>query len=582
MRRTPITNQPLAIERAPDKPVHASQKAPIKRSPLSFVLPSIGSIVFSALLLGVILLGQNAIPGSDDAAALSLRLGNDMLLRGGLVPTNTLTSVGYGQPLVAWEWLSDLIFAGSWRLFGLNGLLGLVGLIVALTALLLLRAVRRRGTPLLLALPISAAALAITSVAWQASPRIFSLLLALWWCEQLWAYWQSSSERRLWLLPFALALWANLDGGYVAGLILLGTAAVLVWVFPGAASTRQVDARRWQLTRALIACLLAALLTPWGVAGLLANSTFFTSGTAAGQAGNTISPDMYQLSGQLFLILLLLLGACGVLRGWLAGGRAAHPAELGAREGERRLAQLANREPGALGWAFAGVFTVLAFFSPYFLALWGLIVAPILGRELTSWAAEWASADMNTRLTRLCHALFRRSGRLEALESRRWRSGLLSALAGVFVIVLLVNSGAFPGARTPLLNAHFSSAALPVEAVQAIQHGNIPGNALPGGAGFTVLEWSHYLEWTLPNHPVMIDARTDLFDESTLHDYQRLLNGESGWNQIITTYGIRWLLIPTTAPLAQVIVLAQGWLCQEIDTQHLALLCVPAPSAPIT
>lgn len=538
-------------------------------------------MVFSAVLLGVVLFGQRAIPGSDGSAALSLRLGNDMLLRGGLAPTNTLTSVGAGQPLVAWEWLSDLILAGAWRLFGLNGLLALVGLVVALTSLLLLRAVRRRGAPLLLALPLAAAAVALTVVDWQATPRIFSLLLTLWWSEQLWSYWQSKNNgRRLWPLPFVLALWANLDSGYVAGLILLAAATVLVWLFPNAASARNVEARRGQLTRVLIACLLATLLTPWGFTGLAHTGAFFASGTSPGQAASA-SPDVHRFSGQLFLGLLILLGACGILRGWLVGGRAAQPANQGAAANERRLAQLANREPGALGWAFVGIFTVLAFFSSHLLALWGLIVAPIMGRELTSWAAEWASADHNQRLPRFSQRLFRRSWKLEAVETRL-RSGLLGALAVCFILVLLLNQGTFPGATAPWVNAQFSATALPVEAVQNIQRGAISNDKLPDGAGFTVLEWSYYLEWALPQHPIMVDARADFFDEGTLHDYQTLLNAQPGWNQIINDYRIRWLLIPTSTPLAQIITLAQGWLCQDIDTQHVALLCVPAPSLPVT
>jgi hypothetical protein len=580
MRRQAITDQSLVLENAPAAKTSATRTPP-RRSLGSLLLPSIGSIVFCATLLGVLLLGQHAIPASDDSAALALRLGHDILLRGGLPPTNTLTSVGYGQPLVAEQWLADLIFAGAWRLFGLNGLLAVVALLVALTTTLLLRAVRKRGAPLLLALPLTAAAIALTTPDWQANPAIFSLLLTLWWSEQLWSYWQSKNDgRKLWPLPFVIILWANLDSGYVVGLLFLLTASLLVWLFPNTASTRNVDARRWQLTRILIASLLATLLTPWGLTALADAGAFFSSGTTSDQAAS-ISPDVHQLSGLLFLALLLLLATCGILRGWLTGGRAAQPADLSGSEQQRRLAQLANREPGALGWAFVGVFTALAFFSPQALPLWGVVVAPIMGRELTCWAAEWATADTSQRLTHFCQALFRRSWKIETLE-RSLRSGLLAALVGIVALVLLFNQGAIPGAATPLVNAQFSSNALPVEAVQNIQRGAIPGGALPSGVGFTTLAWSHYLEWQLPQHPIMIDARANFFDAGAQQDYQNLLNAQPNWNQIINDYGIRWLLIPTSAPLAQVIPLAQGWLCQNIDSLHLALLCVPAPSLPVT
>jgi len=581
MTKETIKDAAPATEHGVGAAAPTSSKAPARRPVVRWMLPSLESIVFCFVLLGVILLGQSHIPGGNGDTALHLRLGNDILLRGSLVPTNTLTQAGYGQPLLAWEWLSDVIFAGIWHFFGLNGLLAVVGLVVALTALFLLRAVRKRGAPLLLTLPLTIAGITLTSIDWSATPTIFSLPLTLWWSEQLWAYWQTNNARKLWPLPFVLAIWANLDSGSIVGLIMLMVATMLVWLFPNAASTRNVEARQWQLTRASGACLVALLLTPWGITGFTHISAYFANRILPGQPGGALAPDVHQYSGQIFLLLILLLGACGILRGWLVGGRAAQPADPRSTEQQRTLARMATREPGALGWALAGVFTALAFFSPNLLALWGVIVAPIMGRELTSWTAEWASADLPGRLTRFCQALFRLSWRAEARE-QRLRSVLWSGVALVFVLVLLINQGTFPGSTTPVLNAQFSSDALPVEALQTIMHGAIPGHTLPQGAGFTVIDWADYLEWALPQHRIMIDSRIDFFDANTLNDYQTLLNGLPGWDQIINAYGIRWLLVPSTVPLAQVITLARGWLCQEADTHHIALLCVPAPTLPIT
>ena len=71
----------------------------------------------------------------------------------------------------------------------------------------------------------------------------------------------------MWTLPFALAIWANLHGGFVAGIGIVGLAAGL--------RTAQSYAHRgwrpialWRDTRAmwglLLACLAASLLTPHG------------------------------------------------------------------------------------------------------------------------------------------------------------------------------------------------------------------------------------------------------------------------------------------------------------------------------
>lgn len=566
------TRVPASLQSA--SPI-AQKKHPIR----NWLLPSLEGCLFFVIFLGVMLFGQVSILGVDGDSALHLRLGNDMLAHGGPVINNTLTIVGYGQPFLAWEWLSEMLFAGAWRLFGLNGVVALTAFIIALTSLLLLRAVQKRGVPILLAFPLTLAAIALTSIHWLARPHIFSLLLTLWWSEQLWAYWQSGNARKLWPLPFVMVLWVNLHGGFITGLIILGAATALVWLFPNAASTRNVRARRWQLTRALGACLLATLLTPWGLAEPLHVIDFLSSGPVLNGIQEYSSPDFHQAYGLLFLILLLLLGACGIFRGWLAGGRAAHPADLEAQGEQRLLAQLAAREPGALGWLLAGIFTAMALFSVRLLPLWAVVVTPILGRELTCWIAEWGAADTRTRLARGCRALFHRSWRLDALN-KNLRSGVIVGLAGILALLLLLNKGTLPGTTAAILNAHYSPSVFPVEAVQAIQEGNIQGGALPAGAGFTTIEWAGYVEFTLPHHPVMVDMRVDFFDPSVLDDYQTIINGASGWDQLLNEYNIHWLLIPPTSQLAQIITLTQSWTCQEIDSRHLALYCIPAPGIP--
>jgi len=580
MTQETLNISPHTTTRRADQPAPDLSTAKVKPGPRRWFLPSLEGILFSVTLLGVLLFSQQRILGTDGDTPLHLRLGGDMLTQGSLVTTNTLTSTGYGQPFVAWEWLSELVIAGAWRLLGLNGVGALVSIIIALISLLLFQAVRRRGVPMLIALPLTLLAIALTSLHWQAQPYLFSLLLTLWWSEQVWAYWQSGNPRKLWPLPFMMALWANLDGGYVIGLILLGTATGLAWVFPNAASTRNIHVRRWQLSRALVACLLATLLTPLGLDGLLHVTGFLSNGELLSNIQEETSPDFHQFYGQLFLFLLLLLGACGILRGWLAGGRATHPADGAEQAEQRALAQLATREPGALGWALVGIFTALTLFSVSVLPLWALVVSPILGRELTSWTAEWAAAEMSGRLSRCCRALYRRSWRLEA-QSRSLRSSVLVSMTSLFVLALLLNQGTLPGTSTHLLDVEFPSNAFPVEAVQAIQQGAIPGGALPEGTGFTTITWAGYLELTLPHHLLMVDARVDFFDQSVLNDYQTLINGEPGWDQVISTYALHWLLIPPTVPLAQIITLTHEWSCQEIDTQHSALLCIPAPTVPV-
>jgi hypothetical protein len=227
MQKLPNNLSDRAEEQSPDLAVFPRRQG-VSRI-IGSMLPSLPAVLFGVIFLGVVFFGQVRVISTDGGTALHLRLGSDMLARGGLLPGNILTSADYGQPFVAWEWLSEIVLAGVWSWFGLNGVVALVAGVVALTSAWLLRAVRKRGVPLLLALPLTLAAIALTSIHWLARPHIFSLLLMLWWSEQLWAYWQSGNPKKLWPFPFVLVLWANLHGGYIVGLLTLAMATVLVW-----------------------------------------------------------------------------------------------------------------------------------------------------------------------------------------------------------------------------------------------------------------------------------------------------------------------------------------------------------------
>src|SRR5205085_12561282 len=62
-------------------------------------------------------------------------------------------------------------------------------------------------------------------------------------------------------------LWANLHASFVFGLALAGFLAVEAVLTPGADGTRQAAARGWGLF--LVAAVTAALVTPFGPAGLV-------------------------------------------------------------------------------------------------------------------------------------------------------------------------------------------------------------------------------------------------------------------------------------------------------------------------
>lgn len=523
-------------------------------------LPSFGDILFACVLFGVVFGLQGRALGPDGDAGWSLRIGLQTL-SSGLPRTEFLLSTTAGQPAVYWEWLAQVSYALAYRLAGLNGVVALAGGIVAATGVGLYAAIRRRGTPLLLALALAVAGIGLTSITWTARAQLFSLPLTLWWSENLWSYWRTGNTRRLWYFLPAMALWANLHGGFLAGILLLATAVAVAWLFPN--DSAQINRRH--LTYALGGTLLATLLTPWGLALPAHILAYMRNPLITRYTQEYQSPDFHSLAGLLFLALALLLAAT-----WIYAARTARVPLLDT--------DTPNGAPipggSVLALASAGGWTALACISVRFVPLWALLVLPLLGGSLAGArgrgtlheAASWPPGLARVvAWGRRAEALSRR---LEVVDAQVGR-GVWSALAVAVVVVVLAGGGRFPGASTPALHTQFDATLFPVAAAQRLHT-----EGLPAGRGFTTYEWGGYLDFALPEYHVFLDSRSDAYSQQLLQDYATIISLGPNWRGLLRQYGIRWALLPAMSPLAQVLALSAGWRCTAADDVGVASLCV--------
>ena len=164
-----------------------------------------------------------------------------------------------GQPWDAQEWLSEVLMALAFRTGSWNGLHLLFGFALAATAAIVAGSVRARiaAPPALL---ISMVGLACLSGSVLARPHLLALpLLAVWTMELL----RARAQRRApggWLVAVML-LWANLHGSFAFGLALtlaFGLEAVI---------ENRAALKGWGIF--FFACVIAALVTPQGLHGLL-------------------------------------------------------------------------------------------------------------------------------------------------------------------------------------------------------------------------------------------------------------------------------------------------------------------------
>lgn len=555
------------------------------------VLPSFGDILFLCILFGVVFGLQGRALGIDGDAGWSLRIGLQTL-RSGLPRTEFLLASTYGHPTVYWEWLAQVCYAFAYQLGGLNGVVALAGLLVAATGAGLYAALRRRGAPLLLALALALAAIALTSITWTARAQLFSLPLTLWWSEQLWRYWRDGRARRLWAFPLVMALWANLHGGFLAGLILLATATAVAWLRPRARG----GANPRHLTLALAASLLATLATPWGLALPAHILAYLRDPLVTQYTQEYQSPDFHSLYAQLFLLLVVAFAAALLYRARSAHPRfassdaeATHPEPAPPRTGER----LGERDPLLL--AQAAIWTLLACVSARFVPIWALVVLPLLADVLAGCRRQTTVSTLDTLpprssvpsvssavksewrvpmlapLTPLAIRVARLSTRLEVTDALVGR-GVWSALGLAGVAVLVLRGGALPGSPTPVLRATFDSSAFPVAAAQRLH-----ASGLPLGQGLTTYEWGGYLDFALPEYHVFVDSRSDAYSQRLLQDYATVIAVAPGWRDVLRRYSIRWALLPAGSPLAQMLALDTAWRCAPADTTGVAALCVAVP-----
>lgn len=551
-------------------------------------LPSAADMIFLSVLLGVLLGLQGRALGYDGDAGWNIRIGL-FILDHGIPRTEFLISTIYGQPHVYWEWLSQTFYAIAYRLGGLNGVVLLAALIVALTGTGLLVALRRRGVPLLLALALALLGTALTSITWTARSQLFSLLLTLCWSEWIWRYWRDGNPRRLWFFPVTMALWVNLHGGFLGGLILLGVAVVVAWIAPH----RHGKANPRHLTFALLGTLAATLITPWGIDLYSHILWFFRNPLIVRDTQEHQSPDFHMLSGQVFMVLTFAIVAAWMYALWMR--QAATPTTSATPEptnSDKAPVTHAPNTPEPLALAHVGVWTALSLISVRYIPLWALLATPALGEALVACArvyraspktrtADAISAGVAERLSahamRIATTLGKRaanlSQRLEATD-RVVGKGVWAALVILFAAATVAHGGVIPGTSTRLLDARFDAHTFPVQAAQELHT-----NGLPQGVGFTTYEWGGYLDYALPEYHVFIDSRSDVYSAEMLGDYASIIGLNPGWQRTLDRYHVRWALIPTGSPLEQMLAISPGWRCDALGHDGVATLCTRATPA---
>ncbi|GKQ51704.1 hypothetical protein [Bradyrhizobium sp. Ce-3] len=171
-----------------------------------------------------------------------------------------------GEPWVSSSWLAQVLFAKAYDLAGWTGPAALAAACSAAT-FALLAAILGRALPPVYASLVALAALVLTCQHLLARPHVLVMPIMIVWANGL----MTASERReapsFWLLPL-IALWGNLHGSFLFGLVL-AAAFALDAMWNALPAQRPALALRWAAFG--IGALAACCVTPYGWGSILAS-----------------------------------------------------------------------------------------------------------------------------------------------------------------------------------------------------------------------------------------------------------------------------------------------------------------------
>ena len=113
--------------------------------------------------------------------------------------------------------------------------------------------------------------------------------------------------------------------------------------------------------------------------------------------------------------------------------------------------------------------------------------------------------------------------------------------------------------------------------VSMYERQNFPAGAVewlkaeqPQGRLFNAYEWGGYLTWRLPEYPVFVDGRTDLFGDEIIGEWLGAVNAEEGWEASLEAWDVDLALLPPGYPLVGALEEA-GWTRLYEDEQAVVL-----------
>ena len=442
---------------------------------------------------------------ADGDLTAHIRMGNQILATA-RIPSHSLASYTAGtEPMVAHSWLSEVLFALLFRAGGLPLICVVVGIIIGLTHGTIALWLSRRNVDSRWALAAALLSLAMASIHWLARPHLFSIVGA---AATIWLLESSRPRRQMYFLPF-FAFWANLHGGWLYGLAIIGMYVVgdIAEAFVSADRGAWLG-RAGRDAAAFGVAALGTLINPFGLVLHREVISAVTNTSLARNMSEFQPANFHELSQVPFLLALVFTIAV--------------------------LLRRSHRMP------FTWLFVVLmsAFFALkssrnialFAVSAWPLIAlhaarSDLLGGREFPFFEEFARLDRNTRI------------------------GWLAAPVGVLLLLMGLNGGSIGPVH--LIADHFDSRAFPVAAVERAKQGHLTGRV------FGAWRWAGYIMYAWPDASLHVDPLK--FSDITLESYTVIEDLHPEWLAELSRWQVKTIIVPAGSALARQLDTAPGW-----------------------
>ena len=440
-----------------------------------------------------------------------LRAGEETWSAGEVYRIDNFSFTRSGANWINHSWLSQVLIYLLYRVGNYWALSLLVGLCAAGSIALIYP--QMEGHPLF-RMGVCMFAGIVSSVVWTPRPQVISLVFLSGVSYIFYLYKWRQINRLVWLLPIFI-LWGNLHGGYVLGVILLGSMLVGEILFKVIAmgGTHQMS---WPQIRStglvLVGIILVVLINPFGLD--VWKIPFNTVGVQSLQnlIDEWASPDFHQAFQQpMLLMLITVISALAISKERIEGG------ELVCLVVFSWLALTARRN-----------------FGPF-----AIIAGPILTRSSSNIWKDWKG--------RLITAYPQLENQFNKITSSN--SNIKPTLKNIINVILLVlmSAGVFWKAyevNLPSFVRDTEEEYFPVEAVEILRNEEKPGNIL------NEYNWGGYLIYHLRDFPVFVDGRTDLYGDEIITEWADLLQAKGNWEKNLLDREIEYILINSGRTLA--------------------------------